>query len=63
MGQFNSIFPAMKGHSEVPTSKHSIFLGKKLYVDELIDSTGEVDYMVRGKGLTQECIKKILKGV
>ena len=26
-------------------------------MDELIDSTGQIDYMVRGKGLTQECIK------
>ena len=57
MGQFHSDFPTINGHSEVPTSKHSIFLGKKLYVDELIDSTGQIDYMVRGKGLTQKCIK------
>ena len=30
---------------------------KKMYVDKLQDSTGEIDYMVRGKGLTQNSIK------
>ena len=59
MGQFHSDFPKINDHKEVPISKHSIFLGKKLYVDELIDSTGQIDYMVRGKGLTQECIKHV----
>lgn len=57
MGQFHSDFPIINGHEEVPISKHSIFIGKKLYMDELTDSSGEIDYMVRGKGLTQNSIK------
>ena len=57
MGQFHSDFPEIKDHKETPWSIHSIFIGKKLYIDELTDSTGEIDYMVRGKGLTQKSIK------
>ena len=29
---------------------------KKMYIDKLQDSTGEVDFMIRGKGLTQASI-------
>lgn len=57
MGQFHSDFPEIKDHKETPYSIHSIFIGKKLYIDELTDSTGEISYMVRGKGLTQKSIK------
>lgn len=34
-----------------------MFLMKKLYIDKLTDSTGQVDYMIRGKGLTWNSIK------
>ena len=61
LGQFHSDFPTINNHSEIPTSKHSIFLMKKMYVDQLIDSTGDVDYMIRGKGLTQTSIKQVAK--
>ena len=57
MGQFHSDFPEIKDHKETPWSIHSIFIGKKLYIDELTDSTGDISYMVRGKGLTQKSIK------
>ena len=57
MGQFHTDFPKINGHKEDSWSIHSIFIGKKLYVDELTDSTGEIDYMVRGKGLKQKSIK------
>ena len=30
---------------------------KKVYLDVLTDSSGKIDYMVRGKGLTQASIK------
>ena len=30
---------------------------KKVYLDVLTDSSGKIDYMVRGKGLTQSSIK------
>ena len=29
---------------------------KKMYIDKLQDSSGEIDYMVRGKGLTTKSI-------
>ena len=57
--QFHSDFPEVEGGAkgEVPYSIESIFLMKKLYVDKLTDSSGKIDFMIRGKGLTQECIK------
>lgn len=59
LGQFHSDFPEVRGgvKGEVPVSIHSLFLMKKLYLDVLTDSSGVVDYMVRGKGLTQASIK------
>ena len=59
MCQFHSDFPEVKGGTpgEVPYAIESIFLMKKLYIDKLTDSSGNIDYMVRGKGLTQACIK------
>ena len=59
LGQFHSDFPTINGHDEMPKAIESIFLMKKMYVDKLQDSTGEVDYMIRGKGLTQESIKYV----
>ena len=29
---------------------------KKCYIDKIQDSTGEIDYVIRGKGLTQNSI-------
>ena len=56
--QFHSDFPLIEGGSgEIPVSIHSMFLMKKLYIDILTDSSGKIDYMIRGKGLTQESIK------
>lgn len=34
---------------------------KKMYVDKLQDSTNEIDYMIRGKGLTDQSIKYVYK--
>ena len=56
MGQFHSDFPTINNHDEIPKAIESIFVMKKLYIDKLQDSTGEIDYMIRGKGLTQESI-------
>ena len=44
------------GSGEVPVAIHSIFLMKKLYLDILIDSSGKIHFMFRGKGLSQESI-------
>ena len=61
MGQFHCDFPNIKDHSEMPYACESIFLMKKLYIDKLTDSTGDIDYMIRGKGLTQNSIKHACK--
>ena len=57
MGCFHSDFPTIKDHDEIPKSIEAYFISKKVYVDKLQDSTGEIDYMIRGKGLTQASIK------
>ncbi len=61
LGQFHSDFPTINGHDEMPKSIESYFLMKKMYIDKLQDSTGEIDYMIRGKGLTQNSIKYAYK--
>ncbi|KAK8836043.1 hypothetical protein M9Y10_040103 [Tritrichomonas musculus] len=61
LGQFHSDFPSINNHDEMPWSIESLFLMKKMYVDKLTDSTGEIDYMIRGKGLTQNSIKHAAK--
>ena len=60
LGQFHSDFPEVAGgkKGETPWSIESYFLMKKLYVDKLTDSSGKIDFMIRGKGLTQESIKR-----
>ena len=61
LGQFHSDFPTINNHNEIPVSVHSIFLMKKMYTDILTDSSNEIDYMIRGKGLTQTSIKQAAK--
>ena len=56
LGQFHSDFPTINGHDEIPKSIESYFIMKKCYIDNLQDSTGEIDYMIRGKGLTTNSI-------
>ena len=60
IGQFHYDFPEVENGTkgEIPVVIESIFLMKKMYVDKLTYSSGKVDYMMRGKGLTQELIKK-----
>jgi hypothetical protein len=57
MGQFHSDFAPVSNSGEIPFTTRSIFLMKKMYLDVLTDSTGEIGYHVRGKGLTQNSIK------
>ena len=57
LGQFHSDFPEINGHKEMPQAIESYFLMKKMYIDKLQDSTGDIAYMIRGKGLTQNSIK------
>ncbi len=56
LGQFHSDFPTINNHDEIPVSIESYFLMKKMYIDKLQDSTKQIDYMIRGKGLTQASI-------
>ena len=57
MGQFHSDFPTINGHDEMPKAIESYFLMKKMYIDKLTDSSGEIDYMIGGKGLTLNSIQ------
>ena len=41
---------------EIPISIKSYFIMKKCYIDLIRDSTNEIDYVIRGKGLTQNSI-------
>ena len=59
MGQFHSDFDPINGHNEIPHAIESVFIAKKIYVDKLTDSSGEISYHIRGKGLTQQSIKSL----
>lgn len=56
LGQFHSDFPNINNHDEIPKSIEAYFIMKKVYIDKLQDSTGDIDYMIRGKGLTKQSI-------
>ena len=54
MGRFHSDFDSKKG--DVLYAEESIFIRKKMYLDKLKLSNGEVDYHARMKGIPQQCI-------
>lgn len=56
LGQFHSDFPAIKDHKEMPWSVESYYIMKKMYVHKITDSTKDIDYVIRGKGLTLSSI-------
>ena len=56
LGQFHCDFKPISGHDEDPWAIESYFLMKKMYVMKITDSTGEIDYVIRGKGLTLNSI-------
>jgi hypothetical protein len=58
MRQFHSDFEKINGHDEIPHSKESFFLMKKMYLDVLTDSSGDIAYHIRWKGITQNSIKQ-----
>jgi hypothetical protein len=43
-------------NEDTPISRLGIFVGKKFYLDELINSKGDISYHPRGKGLTSPSI-------
>ncbi len=61
LGQFHCDFPAINNHDEMPWSIEAYFLMKKMYIHKITDSTNEIDYVVRGKGLTQKSIEYLAK--
>ena len=59
LGQFHSDFEPINNHKETPYAIESIFVAKKIYMDKLTDSSGEIGYHLRGKGITQQSIKAL----
>lgn len=59
MGQFHSDFPLINGKEAV--SKKSIFLGKKCYIDYLINEDGETMNFIRMKGIPSKCVENAAK--
>ena len=59
IGQFHSNFEPINGHDETPHPIESIFIAKKIYMDKLTDSTGDIWYHLRGNGIAQQSIKAI----
>lgn len=55
MGQFHSDFSSQLLKENI-ISKRGIFLGKKCYIDELTDETGNIDYHIRMKGISNDSI-------
>ena len=62
LGNFHCDFPSINNHDEMPYSVEAYFLMKKMYVHKITDSSNEIDYVIRGKGLTQNSIKYAAKG-
>ena len=62
LGNFHCDFPSINNHNEMPYSVEAYFLMKKMYVHKITDSSNEIDYVIRGKGLTQNSIKYAAKG-
>jgi len=49
MGQFESDFTSMNGRTELKYANESIFLMKKMYLNQLRLEDRSIDYMYRGK--------------
>ena len=58
MGQFHTDFPNHPSTGLPTMSRRFIGVGKKAYVDELIDPTGEICYHTRLKGIPSATIMK-----
>lgn len=59
LGQFHIDFPLVNG--EEPTSRRSIFLGKKCYLDCLVNSKGDEEAFIRMKGIPEDVIRNRAK--
>ena len=58
LGNFHSDFDPINDHKEVPVSIESYFITKKCYIHKLTDSTGEIGYAFRCKGITKQAIER-----
>ena len=56
LGQFHSDFANVSKDGNMPTAVKSIFLGKKSYIDMLVDNTGALGFHARMKGVTSNAI-------
>ena len=61
MGQFHVDFPLLD--NKKTWSKHSIFLGKKCYIDCLINEDGKEQSFIRMKGIPEEVIRTTCKEI
>ena len=61
MGQFHTDFTSDSGREDVQCAVESIFLMKKMYIDQLLMSDGTLETMTRGKGLTLNSINYLAK--
>lgn len=59
LGQFHIDFPLVNG--EEPVSRRSIFLGKKCYLDCLVNSKGDEEAFIRMKGIPEDVIRNRAK--
>ena len=56
LGNFHSDFEPINNHKETPISIESYFITKKVYIHKLTDSSGEIDYTIRCKGVTKQAL-------
>ena len=57
MGQFHPDFEPFVRGGKIPVSVESYFIGKKSYVDKLVDEDGNMSHHIRLKGIPAETIK------
>jgi hypothetical protein len=57
LGQFHSDFTANDGDSRIDYARRSIFISKKVYIDELVKSNGSIGIMSRMKGVPLKCVE------
>lgn len=56
LGQFHCDFPEIVAKGGMPEAVKSIFVGKKIYLNQLRDKNNNIAFMCRWKGITQEII-------
>ena len=57
LGQFHSDFAIIEGCKDMPVATHSIFVGKKTYID-MLEKDGKVAFHCRAKGIPTDVLVK-----